>query len=229
VTSDTPPEIYLAEIEERFPGALTSQFIPSDRELWKVTRYADFLSARRALLARGLNEYLDALISKPEPVKHRPVSELIELGEGFSLEFKATWQWDIERKQANRILRLMCLKSVASFLNCEGGILLIGVKDDGSIYGLSNDLRLANGSLDIFQQQVMTAISKTMSLSAAHSVHLRFEKVLDELVCVLDVDPSPEPVFTETERGREFYCRVGNMTRSLNPQEAHEYITQHWT
>jgi hypothetical protein len=38
-------------IEEKYPGALARQFIPMDPALWKVERYADFISARRELLA----------------------------------------------------------------------------------------------------------------------------------------------------------------------------------
>ena len=41
------PEEYLPEVEERFPGALSSQFIPEDTQLWRLDRYRDFLSARR--------------------------------------------------------------------------------------------------------------------------------------------------------------------------------------
>ena len=36
------PEDYLPEVEERYPGALKSQFIPMDSQLWKLDRYRDF-------------------------------------------------------------------------------------------------------------------------------------------------------------------------------------------
>ena len=48
------PEDYLPEVEEGFPGALSSQFIPEDTQLWKLGRYRDFLSVRRELIAAGL-------------------------------------------------------------------------------------------------------------------------------------------------------------------------------
>ncbi|HEY3378864.1 MAG TPA: DUF262 domain-containing protein, partial [Armatimonadota bacterium] len=37
--SDTLPEQYFPEIEARYPGALASQWIPTDPELWKVENY----------------------------------------------------------------------------------------------------------------------------------------------------------------------------------------------
>ena len=55
------PEEYFEEIEEKHPGALASQWIPLDRELWRVERYLDFLAARRALLADAANSFLGQL------------------------------------------------------------------------------------------------------------------------------------------------------------------------
>jgi hypothetical protein len=55
------PEEYLAEVEARHPGALASQWIPSDPTLWKPARYLDFLAARRDLLADTANRFLAEL------------------------------------------------------------------------------------------------------------------------------------------------------------------------
>jgi len=57
------PEDYLAGAEELFPGLLASQCLPDDPALWQVTRYRDFLAARRKLLAAAANEILDGLHS----------------------------------------------------------------------------------------------------------------------------------------------------------------------
>jgi hypothetical protein len=57
------PEAYLAEVEARHPGALASQWIPTDPDLWKPARYLDFLAARRQLLADAANAFLAELRS----------------------------------------------------------------------------------------------------------------------------------------------------------------------
>ena len=62
VISDQEPSIYFKKIEHDFPGALASQWIPMDSDLWKVERYADFLAERRKLLADAANHFLDALL-----------------------------------------------------------------------------------------------------------------------------------------------------------------------
>ena len=45
--SDRLPEEYFPEIEEDHPGALASQWIPTDPALWKIENFRDFLEARK--------------------------------------------------------------------------------------------------------------------------------------------------------------------------------------
>jgi hypothetical protein len=59
---DRLPEVYFREIEEAHPGALASQWIPADPELWRMERFGDFLEARKVLLAAELNRRLEELL-----------------------------------------------------------------------------------------------------------------------------------------------------------------------
>ena len=54
-------EGYFAFVRERHPGALESQWIPMDEELWKVKNYPAFLEARRNLLTDAANLHLTGL------------------------------------------------------------------------------------------------------------------------------------------------------------------------
>ena len=67
--SDRLPEEYLAGYCKTDPELLTSHWIPTDPELWRMGRYADFLKARRELLADAANDFLDTLLRgrMPEP------------------------------------------------------------------------------------------------------------------------------------------------------------------
>lgn len=56
------PEEYFPEIEERHPGALASQWIPTDPALWKVENFRAFLEARKVLLADELNLRMEGLL-----------------------------------------------------------------------------------------------------------------------------------------------------------------------
>ena len=68
------PTAYFVEIEERFPGALASQWIPMDRDLWETEHYAQFLEERQRLLADAANKLLDELLHDPTVREPAPVA-----------------------------------------------------------------------------------------------------------------------------------------------------------
>ena len=73
------PAEYLAEVAGRYPGALESHWIPTDRSLWQVENYPAFLAARRELLAQAANRLLDGLRDGPAPelpVLEQPVAAI---------------------------------------------------------------------------------------------------------------------------------------------------------
>ena len=222
--SDTEPAEYLPKVEASFPGALTRQFIPMDPELWKFRRYKDFLDARRALIAKKLNEFMRSLVHEPERPHHRPVVELISLGESVTLEFKSSLQWDVVQNRQNTGLRGSVLKTVAAFLNTEGGTLVVGVEDQGTVCGIAPDLGLLAGSKDRFAQLLSSLVFEHLGAGATPYMKQRFEDVDGRTVCVVDVDRSNEPVFTKGDKGREFFVRVGNTTRALDAEETLKYL-----
>ena len=65
--TNRPPGEYLEEFAAKQPGAVESHWIPGDRQLWQVENYPDFLAARRELLARAANEFLDSLLAGAVP------------------------------------------------------------------------------------------------------------------------------------------------------------------
>ena len=77
-TGNRFPEEYFPEVEAKHPGALASQWVPADPDLWKIENYGDFLSERRRLLAAETNRRMEDLLhgdtrwfegaAKPEPV-----------------------------------------------------------------------------------------------------------------------------------------------------------------
>jgi hypothetical protein len=60
--TDRLPEEYFPTIEVAHPGALASQWIPSDPALWKIENFREFLEARKALLAAELNRRMEDLL-----------------------------------------------------------------------------------------------------------------------------------------------------------------------
>mgnify|MGYP007053802681 CR=1 FL=1 len=64
--SDTRPEVYFPEIEKRHPGALASQWVPMDEDLWRIENFDRFLEARRKLLADEANRVFKELLNSDE-------------------------------------------------------------------------------------------------------------------------------------------------------------------
>ncbi len=60
--SDHLPEEYFPKVEAKHPGALASQWIPTDPLLWKVENYREFLEARKVLLAAEMNQRMEELL-----------------------------------------------------------------------------------------------------------------------------------------------------------------------
>jgi len=56
--SNTPPETYLAEIDA---AKLEKQFVPLDKNLWRIENYELFLQQRRKVIVEKVNAYLKSL------------------------------------------------------------------------------------------------------------------------------------------------------------------------
>lgn len=71
------PQEYFPHYEAKHPGVLASHWIPMDERLWKIENYRDFLAARRELLARAANDFLDQLYhgAMPDAEASQPVSD----------------------------------------------------------------------------------------------------------------------------------------------------------
>ena len=60
--------------------------------------------------------------------------------ESHHLEYKSTLRTSVATGEVLKVLESASLKTIAAFLNSrEGGTLLIGVADDGSLHGLATD------------------------------------------------------------------------------------------
>ncbi|MCH7735123.1 MAG: putative DNA binding domain-containing protein, partial [Chloroflexi bacterium] len=67
------------------------------------------------------------------PTFARSIDELIENDEDDAVEFKSTARWDLREHKPNKVMEDVVVKTVAAFLNTDGGTLLIGGR--GTIFG----------------------------------------------------------------------------------------------
>jgi predicted HTH transcriptional regulator len=137
-------------------------------------------------------------------------------------------QWDVINHEKNKGLRKSALKTIAAFLNSEGGTLVIGVEDDKSIFGIDRDLALTENSEDKFLNLLSTLISDCIGAEYAGLIKTRIEPIDGKSVCILDIDKSLLPAYLIIDGQKEFYVRMNNTSRSLDPEETVKYISQNW-
>jgi len=154
---------------------------------------------------------------------------LISHGESSHLEFKSTFRWDVKDSRPNRALEDVIMKTLTGFMNGEGGTLIIGVSDDGSITGLEDDYKiLKKKDRDGFEQALVAAVASKLGTDLCQYVHPVFHNTLGKDVCRIIVRPSHRPVYIKEGNNMKFYVRTGVSTRALNIQEAVEFISTRW-
>jgi hypothetical protein len=154
---------------------------------------------------------------------------LIARGESANLEFKSSFRWDLKENKVNRALEGVVLKTLAGYMNGNGGMLLIGVADDGSLIGLEHDYQtLKKPDRDGFEQVLMTAIATKLGGDACHVVQMVFHSLENKDVCRVMVAPAHRPVYVRDGDMPKLYVRSGVSTRELNVQEAINYTLARW-
>lgn len=159
-----------------------------------------------------------------------PTADLIAAGESRNVEFMSTARLNIHTNGRDPAIELAVVKTIAGFLNAHGGTLLVGVADDGSARGLDDDYAAAgNKGRDSYENFLTTLLDKRIGRAAVAHVAITFDPVDRYDVCLLDVNPSPEPVFVTNDKGdADLYVRLNNSTRLLNTADALKYVRQHW-
>jgi predicted HTH transcriptional regulator len=154
---------------------------------------------------------------------------LIAQGESDRVEFKSSIRWDFKANAVNRSLQETIAVATAGMLNSEGGILLIGVTDEGKVIGIEKDMQtLRKANTDGFQLALTDIVQSHLSVECIAYIHTRFELVDSGLVCMVSIEKSPTPVFFVTDEGHKFWVRMGNSTRSLDVKATMDYIQAHW-
>lgn len=169
--------------------------------------------------------------SLPQPEKERKLSvlDLVLSGEAQNLELKESFRWDGQRRVVNKDLEKTVMKTIASFLNLEGGKLIIGVSDDKSIRGLDVDYQsLPRQDRDGFENHFNHIFNTALGARFRQFVKLNFEEINGRDVCLVDVLQADGPVYLRTNDAEEFFVRTGNTTASLKMSEATDYIKSHW-
>jgi hypothetical protein len=225
--SNKPPYEYIPPLVAK-GGAepLMLQGIPTDPQFLKVEAYKDFLTERRKNVAHMLNTFLgtdEAIVTTSERSAgpSLSVAGLIERGEGTATEFKSTLRVNLHTGQPDVRMEREVLKSIAAFLNSDGGVLVIGVNDQGKTLGLAAD-KFANE--DKANLHLANLIRDRVGPQHMRFVNPHFEEYDGARVLLVECKKSRSPVFVKDGSMEHFYIRTGAATTELTGEKMQQYI-----
>lgn len=223
------PSQYIAEFSDensQIDKALKSHFIELAGFGIESDDYETFLQKRSEGVYAELSARINLAHSEP-PAEE--VRELVLAGESEFVEFKSTIRFDLRTHEVNKKLEYVVAKTIAAFLNSEGGNLLIGVDDNGNVLGIKDDCStFSRSNIDGFELHLIDVIRKYIGNSYISHIKISFPVVEDEQICWLRVSRSGKPVFTGFEGREDFYVRNGCSSQPLSREDQSAYEKEHW-
>lgn len=155
----------------------------------------------------------------------RTVEELVRNDEDFAVEFKSTARWDLRDHTKSKAIEDAVVKTIAGFLNTEGGTLLIGVGPDQLPVGLDHDYpHVRPKNADGFVNWLTTHLIGALGHTPVTRTRARIDTFDGHEICRIDVAPSAAQVWATTSKAdRVFFVRMNNSTRALPDDEVDEY------
>jgi type I restriction enzyme, R subunit len=219
-----------------YPSATTSVYVEATPAAGSVmTLDVETLIARLqqdSELARRVDEAL-----REQQVQKRSLAELLAADETHDVEYKSTARWNVNEQRRDKVMEDNVTKTVAAFLNSSGGTLLIGVRNDRTIHGLTDDYAQVNPpNADGLVNWLDTMLDNTIGKSAAARIKISIAPVGQDLrggdICRVDVPAASRPTWAKTSKhDRVFFRRRNNSTVAFADTETQaltEYIADRW-
>lgn len=151
------------------------------------------------------------------------VLELLRPGlENSVLEFKSSMYMSFPDGEHMPGLSEVVLKVVASFLNADGGKLLIGVNDEGKIVGLEADYQFTGGP-DKFGLK-MSDLLNSLDGYAPGLVEHRPISLGEGNIYIVECTRSKKPIFLKKGSETIFYVREGARSAPLSGNKMADYL-----
>lgn len=169
-------------------------------------------------IIRALTKRITNYLRSKEQISTR---EIIEQGENDYVEFKSTLRVNLYSKKKDKAIENAALKTLAAFMNFKGGTLIIGVADDGSIFGLEEDGFPNHDKLLLH----LTSLVKTrIGALFLKFLHFSVEQIGEKEVLRINCTPSTMPVYLDDGQLEHFFIRTGPATTDLRLSKIYDYI-----
>lgn len=149
-------------------------------------------------------------------------AELIAKGENEQVEFKSSMRWNAKSGANDHLIEQAIIRSIAGFLNTNGGTLLVGVRDDGTVVGIGRD-RFENS--DKMMLHLTRLIKQRIGTLHMRFIRFEVEEIDRQQVLRVDVDPATIPAYITESNNHESFCvRTGPSTTQMRVSKIHDYI-----
>ena len=153
------------------------------------------------------------------------IMRLVREGESGTAEFKESFSLDVKKGGKSRDVEVSALKTIVGFLNTKGGVLLLGISDDGVIGGLENEVKQFYKSNDRFLLHVKNRIKERIGEQYYPYIHAKVVDASGSMVLMIECMQSSSPCYLD---GREFYVRTNPATDKLEGPKLVEYVRNHF-
>lgn len=155
---------------------------------------------------------------------HSYVSEiaaLISAGESTTLEFKSTMRTNLKTGKPGKEIEIAWLKTVAGFMNSDGGILLIGVDDSGAMLGTDAD-KFANE--DKCRLHFKNMLNTHIGAEFTRFIHLKVVDIDEKTILIIECERVRRPVFLSMGKQEDFFIRSGPSSMKLTMSQMVKYL-----
>ena len=157
---------------------------------------------------------------------------MIESGESATLEFKSTARRNLRTGHNDyQRVTIPVIKTIAAFMNADGGKLLIGVDDGGRAVGIEEDYQFVkNNDRDSWLLWLTDAVADALGAVAWMDLEVEFFSLDDRTIACIEVRPGAEPIFASLKGEQQpvFFARLNNSTRKLWGQDLLSYQRKRW-
>jgi predicted HTH transcriptional regulator len=150
------------------------------------------------------------------------IMQYIRQGESLTVEFKETFETNNHTGKKDEKIRVSSLKNIVGFMNKKGGVLLIGVADDGEIKGVEND-HFKNG--DKYLLNFKNSVKERIGPELGDFIEYELISISGKSVLLVDCLQSTKPVYLDK---KDFYVRTNPAVDKLEGPAVQAYIENHF-
>ena len=165
--------------------------------------------------------------------QEKQVENAFQFGENNFIEFKPSLLYNFKTQKASIGVKNIIAKVICSFLNSNGGKILIGVNDSGEIQGLDYDfsLKTKENEFDYFRNEFDNLLFQFFDRNVYNYIKADFNTDYEKPFFIISVKPSDIPFFliNKKENTKEFYIRtITSSVQIFDVEEIVKYCLTHW-